>query len=283
MVAVAGSSSASNFPDAVPPRSGHDTAKWFYDYWAGTMDQLVRAARHAAAEIAALVPFPDNFDPEADNRSPAQREQVAAWEAATEARKISIIVSEKDGFTARPKDLDALAALGEASLDNIEDILIFIGGTWQRPRALIKCGSSYVHALILEVEGFDRTWTAGVRHGMDAILRPKRRLRAPLIGDYVNAVIVGVVSFWVFFFGLDQLFVAIHAGTKLTRILISLGVAALVVALIAITAAASNQFELLAPGENPKYQRWRARLLSAVGAVVLGVVASAVWAVLSGS
>jgi hypothetical protein len=73
---------------------GRDTAKWEFGYWAGTLEQLVRAARHAADEVAALVPFPEGSEPKGNV------EELAAWSNAKrdaeEARQLSITVAERE-------------------------------------------------------------------------------------------------------------------------------------------------------------------------------------------
>jgi hypothetical protein len=81
--------------------SGRDTAKLEFEYWAGPVDQLVRAARHAADEIATLMAFREDYDPDGDDRyAPDNQAKAAACKDATEARELSIVVAEKDGFTA---------------------------------------------------------------------------------------------------------------------------------------------------------------------------------------
>ena len=81
-------------------RSGRDTAELDFTPWAGTVDQLVQAARHAADEIAELMPFPDGYDPEQKGDFDAAK--YAEWKDAEAARKMQIVVQEKEGFTGRP-------------------------------------------------------------------------------------------------------------------------------------------------------------------------------------
>jgi hypothetical protein len=87
----------------------------------------------------------------------------------------------------------------------------------------------------------------------------------------------------VLWYALDQLFYAVHVGPKVTRILVSAGIGALVGSVVAAMTLASKQFELLMPAGRPKYQRWRRWLLGAVGAVLAAVIGAAIWAAASGS
>jgi hypothetical protein len=53
------------------------------------------------------------------------------------------------------------------------------------------------------------------------------------------------------------------------------------VATIGLVWLASAKFELLPPGQPPRYQRWRAKLLAGVGALILSVIGSVIYAAIS--
>jgi hypothetical protein len=86
-----------------------DTAEWKLDYWAGTIEQLIEAAHLSLDKVCALVPYPDGYDPK----------MYEAWKKADSIHKVQIVVEEKDGFTAHPKDLDALASINTADVHRI--------------------------------------------------------------------------------------------------------------------------------------------------------------------
>jgi hypothetical protein len=254
-----------------------DTAELKLKHWAGTVDQLVRAARHAAGEVAGLVPYPADYDPDDPQRD---HSKYGDWSEAEAARKISIVVAEKGGFTARPADLDALSQLSEPTLESVEDITISIGGH-VAPSVAIRTGKSWINALSVEIEGFERTWTAGLRHELTDILKPRTRLHFPLLGDPLNAAYVVAPTFWAVAIGLDLLLKSGHKLPEGARIAIGFGAALFWTAAVIGVAASSKQFELLTPSERPRYQRWKAAVLSASGAVVVGLIVAAIWAAIT--
>ena len=192
------------------------------------------------------------------------------------------MVEEKEGFTKRPATVEEFAALSDTTRRSVENIVITVGGAYGAPRGELRCGKSYIHGMILEVEGFDRTWTAGVKHELTTILKPRWRLHAPGVRSENVWIALAPASFFVFFLGFVALFVDVAHWARGVSAGAAFVGGALAVGSVVLIGIAGPQFELLAPGERPRYQRWRGRVFSAVGAVVLALIASAIWAVASG-
>jgi hypothetical protein len=258
-----------------------DSAEWSVKHWAGTVGQLVEAARLSAERVAALVPYPADYDPD---EKPFDEGKYSQWHAAQAARELSIVIEENEGFTGRPRDLNDLAAISEKTVRQVESIAITVGqGSYQAPSVTLRCGKGLLNGLSVKIEGFDRTWTAGLKHELMRVLNPSRPIHAPLLGDKSNAMMAAGILFWAVVIGLDQLFLALGAGTQTSRIVFALLGAGLVTGVMILLGVASAQFELLMPGEKPRYHRWRGRVLGVAGAVFVGLSVSAIWALIGGS
>lgn len=255
-----------------------DSTEWAWTHWAGSIAQLTEAARLAMEKVRALAPYPDDYDPKAPGYDSAKHK---AWLRAEDAHRLSISTAEKDGYSSELADLAELDEIPERNFDEIESIAITVGNGPYSPPSVIMRASRH-GGLSLTVNGYERTWTAGLRHELEQVLRPTRRLYAPLVGQDPGSIIAVVLAFNVVLYGLV---ISLNAATDwelATRGVVALG-CALVAALAiqAVRVASSRQLELLRPGQEPRYQRWRGKLFAGVWAVILSVIASLIYAVLS--
>jgi hypothetical protein len=147
-----------------------DSAEWSVKHWAGTVGQLVEAARLSAERVAALVPYPVGYDPD---KEPFDEGKYSQWHAAQAARELSIVIEEHEGFTGHPRDLNDLAAISEKTVRQVESIAITVGqNSYQAPSVTLRCGKGPLNSLSVKIEGFDRTWTAGLKHELNARPEP---------------------------------------------------------------------------------------------------------------
>jgi hypothetical protein len=253
-----------------------ETTWWEMSHWAGPLKQLETAARIAEREVQARVPFPDGYDPEAPG---FDAEKHRAHVDASEAHRISVSIVERDGYTSHLDSLDDLIERPAHTLDQIMAIVIKIGrGT---PSAEIRLRRN--GGLAVEVVGHDRNWVAGLRQQLEAALKPTRRLHAPLGSDPINFAWAGMVGFFVVFIGMDQaLYYAAH-WSKPGRGLVSLGLALLWAAACgALAWASAKHTEVLLDDGVPRYERWRNKVLAWTGAVILAIIATALYSVVAG-
>jgi hypothetical protein len=255
-----------------------DATEWEWSHWAGTVAQLVEAARLSMEKVRALAPYPEGYDPEAPGYD---REKHRAWDKAKAAHRLSVSVAEKDGYSSDLRDLTELADMPERSLGKIEHIWVTVGDGPYLPPS-VNMSASRHGGLSVKINGYERTWTAGLRHELEHILRPARRLYAPLFGSDVATFFAGTVAVNFVLYGVAGLLTATTDWGRLTRAFVGLGCAVVVgLAIAAVWFASSAKLELLRPGQEPRYQRWRGKLLAAVSAVILSVIASVIYAVLS--
>lgn len=256
-----------------------DTASWDLSPWAGTLDQLIRAAKLCAARVADAAPSPAGYDPE-DREKPYDVKEHQAWLAARGAREVEIGVVEDGGFARTLTELDDLADIPPDHLDRLGVIDIKIGGNgFVSPSATI--GVSRRNGLEVRICGADRTWTAGLRHEVQDVLKPLERLRPPGMKADVPFLVVGGVLAVFVGGGLSLLFSYATDWARGVEFGAAVAPAYAVGGLIAFLVLKLPTMEVLAPGGHPKYQRWKSRILAAAGALVIGIlgsiIASAVW------
>jgi hypothetical protein len=254
-----------------------ETAWWEMSHWAGTLKQLEAAARIAEREVQARVPFPEGYDPDAPGFDAEKHE---AYLEARSAHVISVTIVEKDGYTSHLDSLDEMVERPAHTLDQITAIAIDIGrGT---PSAEIRLRRN--NGLAVEVVGYDRNWVAGLRQQLEAALRPIRRLHAPFGSEPINFALPGMIGFLAVFIGIDQaLYYAAHWSTKTGRVLVSLGLGVVWAATCgALAWASAKRSEVLPEDGLPRYERWRGRVLGSTGAVILAVIGTALYSLISG-
>jgi hypothetical protein len=112
-----------------------ESASWELSHWAGTLKQLETAALIALREVQAVVPFPEDYDPEAPGYDQAKHQ---VYLAAEYAHKVSVTIIEQGGYTSHLDSLDTLVDRPPYSLDEIMAVVIQLGqGT---PSAEIRLG-----------------------------------------------------------------------------------------------------------------------------------------------
>jgi hypothetical protein len=252
-----------------------DSTGWELSHWAGSPADLVEAVRLAVAKVTALAPYPEGYDPE-DREQRFDAEKAAASRAAETAAKLSISITEHDGYSSELADINELAELPERSFDSITSIAINVGaGPYSAPAVSIRVSRD--EGLSVKIHGYERSWTAGLRHQLEEILQPARRLHAPLIRSGLHAWLIGGVASQLALYGPLIVLATISDVQRPTRNAIALGsMAAVLLVMALVWFASSRRFELLRPGQQPRYPRWRTKLLGAVAAVLLGVIATVI-------
>ena len=241
-----------------------------------TVSQLVEAARLGAEALATLCPYPEGFDPADMAQYDAGKRR--AYDEAEQARKEVVSVQEKDGYSREFDDLEQLAQIPEQSLESVRSIAITLGGSSYVPPAVTirATGSVWLGLggrLSVEIAGRDRTWTAGLRHRLEALLEPRWRLHAPFLNRPAVTIIFPGVLVLIVFFGVAYTLKWLNVEPRSTRLIVAnVAMGLSVMISIALVWASSRRVEFLPEGGLPLYQRWRARLLAWTGAVVIGVI-----------
>jgi hypothetical protein len=253
-----------------------ETAWWETSHWAGALKQLEAAARIAEREVQARVPFPEGYDPDAPGKY--DEEKHRAYLGAEKAHEVSVAIVENDGYTSHLDSLDEMIERPAHTLDQITAVVINIGRGL--PSVEIRVRNN--NGLAVEVVGHDRNWVAGLRQQLEAALKPTRRLHAPFGSEPFNWGLVGLGSFFVVFIALDQTFKA--AGwSEAARVGVSLGIASLwAFACAALAWASAERSEVLPEDGLPRYERWRTRVLGWTGAVILAVIGTALYSLITG-
>jgi hypothetical protein len=267
-----------------PNDDARDDVRWEWSHWAGTLAQLQRAARYCSNKVAELYPYPEGFTPETEGfegTSDEYSEKYSAWSDAERARKVTVKVSERDGYSREFGNLDELDEISDGNLNSITAVSIDVNyGGYTPPGATIRVSDSGLVALLA---GPDRAWTAGVRHEVEKILKPTKRLHLPLFGGdpFISAWIGAALGIELVFLASFGLFSTLSSWDKSTRVIVSVGLTVPWCGLVAVAYFSTTQFELLLPGADPKYQRWRRGVRAAVGTIVLSVIGAAIWAAVS--
>lgn len=225
-----------------------DNASWSLKPWAGTAEQLGRAAQLCADRIAE--------DAEDESKSP----------------RVQIGVVEHDGYQRALGAIDDLKAMPPEDLDRIKsmDIAVGSGGGYSPVSAKIEVKSE---GLEFRLSGKHRTWTAGLRHELSTSLAPRARLRPRWLTNNDTFVIGGAIPVWivlVLVVGLALEATTLSPGTKAP---FEVGIPTIVVGFYLGVAFLLPGMELLAPGIQPKYQRWKGWIISSSVALVIAVTA----------
>lgn len=248
-----------------------DRVEWRILPWAGTVEQVRRAAQQCEAKVAVAASFPEGYDPEAAGRR-FDGKKHEEWRNAERAREVVVRIAERGGYSRKLTSLEDLDELSGDWLNRIADIDIDIGGGgYSSPSAGISVSKD--RGLSIRLVGPDRTWTAGLRHELDEMLKPPGKLRPlPLSeGAYVG---LAILAFAAIYFGLLFYLDSQTDWSDAAGVGVPLGVAAFAAVTIAVVGIRLPALELLSPGDKPAYERWRRRILGAAGAVVLSIVAS---------
>jgi len=247
-----------------------DRAEWRVKPWAGTIEQLKRAAQRCETMVANAVPYPPDYDPDDHKRFDGEKHR--RWMAAEAAHTVKIQVLEENGFSRRLTSIEDLDDLGIDQLQRIKGIDVDIGGSgYANPSAGLTTSTEL--GLSVTLAGPDRTWTAGLRHELEEILAPAGKLRPLPLGEEAYLIIVPLL-FFALGIGLSEYLEAHSDWSQGVRSAASYGIAALAALVVAAVGWRLPTLELLTPGGKPAYERWRSRILAALGAVILGIAAS---------
>lgn len=250
-----------------------DSARWDLKVWAGTIDQLVRAAALAAGRVADAAPYPADYD--ADDREQSfDADKHNAWLDAGRARKVGVHIAEDGGFNRALTAIDDLVNIPDDHLNRVGVIDFEIGGTGGYMPPSVKITVSRRDGLETRVCGRNRTWTAGLRHELQDLLEPSERIRPPgfMNTEVLSGVAIGAIApMWL---GFGLLFKYATDSVVGIRLGLSLAIALLLGGSVAFLAFRLPTMELLANGQRPTYQRWRSRILAAAVALVIGIAAS---------
>jgi len=251
-----------------------DSARWDLKVWAGTIDQLVRAAALAAGRVADTAPYPADYDRnDPTQRYDAEKEEILR--VAERARRTQIVVVEDGGFNRALTAIADLSDIPDDHLGRVGVIDLEIGGNGYVPSS-VKITVSRRDGLETRVCGRHRTWTAGLRHELQDLLRPSERVRPP---GLMNSEVIGGVAIGAIFplwLGFGLLFRYATDSVLGIRLGLSLAIALLLGGSVAFLAIRLPTMELLAGGQRPTYQRWRSRILAAAVALVIGIAGSLV-------
>lgn len=255
-----------------------DRAEWRIHPWAGTIEQLKRAAQLCEAKIADTAPFPSDYDPEAIETFDARKH--GQWQAARAARDIAIQVVEEDGFSRQLTSTADLDNVGPDQLASVKGIDVDVGPSYTSPSARITASAE--RGLTVSLIGPDRGWTAGLRHELSTVLKPAGKLRPlPFSGEEAY-FFVAILVFSLLFFGLGAYLDSQTDWSSEARALVPLAVGAIAAVLLVIVGIRLPMLELLATGSKPAYERWRSGIMAALVAVILGIAGSLVAAQIGG-
>lgn len=257
------------------PVAKDDSTEWSWSHWAGSPEDLADAARRAAERVAAAAPLPNGYDPDNPDH-PYDPDRHKAFLRAESARRLVIKVAETDGYRSNLHDVDELARLSERRLKEIKSIRITVGRPYEGDVG-VEIRVSRDNGLVGEVYGDERAWTAGVRHELENILKPRKRLHAPLLTEPWLAGIGACVAFILVLAAVTIPLQWLSPWERPTRNAVGLTAATLAAAVIAFAGVASwLRLELLRSGR-PRYERWRRAVLVTTWTVILGVAASVIY------
>lgn len=263
----------------MPERS---STEWHLRRWAGTTAQLAEAARIAAARVTALAPYPEDYDPDAPGSFGAEKRRV--WDAAKTAERLEITVDEQDGYSSQLTSIDELENLPERSLHSITTIAVSVGGRPYSPPA-VQIRFRRESGLSVDVHGYGRAWTAGVRHELEPVLEPEPRVQASIVASSARSWLTGTAVYLVSLVGMflaaaERFEDLSTATTAAMSFVISYATLALTVVVLWLLGEWAP-CELLREGERPRYQRWRKAVLGGLAAIVLSVIAAAIFGLVS--
>lgn len=198
-------------PSARKMPQAEDRARLETRPWAGTMDQLTRAARRASERVAEAFPFPEGFDPDPTAGQMSTEEGRAKYEvqrAAERARRVEISLLEADGFQRTLTAITDLDDIPDQDVGRIDVLDIEIGGSGYSPTS-VSIEVSRFRGLEVKIAGKHRGWTAGLRHELQDILKPRYRLRPPLVTDDDVYIMIALPLCFVLFIGLTSLFAGV--------------------------------------------------------------------------
>jgi hypothetical protein len=252
------SSTAATTPDGAESRSDAQAAYFYLErewrQWAGSLRDLADAGRLAADELG-------GWDP--------NQLDIHGWGV-----KAEITVCERKGLTSNFSDVAELPTVVDPrDLGNIKTVVIDVSRLKPRARVTITAAApAFRNGMEFAVGGEDRTRVEGLMHRLEALLVPRERLG--LLVARNTWLISATVIFWIALLGIGLVLKYAFGVPPVTRIAVAASSSAALALAAGLLAWASPTLEILDPGSTPRFQRWRAKVLAAVGALVVGVIGS---------
>lgn len=220
-----------------------------WQHWAGTLDEIEQAVAYAVSRVQQW------------SQHGKPRVKINLLEASGLTAEFDAMPDLREGID--PRDVSDIISLQiamgfPASRSEIQ--LVFGRRFSLDPRYAVGCRYS--------VSAPDREAVESTAGELDRLLKPRHRLSAPGI----NRRNKNWAAFAAFAIGADVFFWADWPVNLIGGLGAGAGFASLVLA----TAWASPWFELLKPGDRPKFMQYRAKLSSATAALVIGVASSLV-------
>jgi hypothetical protein len=190
---------------------------------------------------------------------------------------VSITVTQRDGFTINPDDPSELSdAVDQRDLSQIKSLTMALGRYGADARVEIRLDGGFIgDGLKSSVRGRDKTRVEGLAQRLSEILTPRYSVGVP--GLHGMRAVLGVfgaytVTVAVMSLVTGSLVLGLDPGPA--RASITLGAAALAAIVVLLAVWAGPPVEILAPGQRPRFVRWRARLAALVLAIVIGIATS---------
>ncbi len=194
---------------------------------------------------------------------------------------VGVVVEERGGYTHHAEDLDYLLTIPEHSITDIVKVAVTIGrGGVAPPGVAIRVSTEA--GLAVQVVGYERTWTAGLRHELEKALRCPWRLRAPLPFPQREPYIAAGVPLLIVSIAFNSVLRHQETWEEPERVGVALGAG--VVASLAfawVIWASALRLELVTRDGQPRYQRWRRRVTGALSAILIALAASFIYALVS--
>lgn len=257
-----------------------DVASWDWSHWAGTTSQLASAITVSKRKVDEAWLAQNRGTKEDDSLSEFERGR-AAFESKR-AQELEIQIAEEHGYYRTLTSVEEFLATPASMVKSVRCIRITVGNYPAAPGIEIQGDTDNLlrHGFSVKIVGYDRIWTAGLRHELEQMLKPQWRLHAPFISEPVLPLLSMVVLSTIFaFVGLPPFLKSVTHLSDAARLMWSMVVFfVLIGAVVASIWASFRRFELLLPGEQPRYPRWRSWILGGTGAIIIGLLSSAIWA-----
>jgi len=150
-----------------------------------------------------------------------------------------------------------------------------------RPKAEIRLDGGWLgEGMRLSVVGEDKTRVEGLAKELADVLTPRHAVGVP--GLYGGRVTFALGAAWLGAMTVAGVLVdlVLDIDNRVARLLLIFGSATLGGGAVWLAAWAGPTVEILEPGGRSRYLRWRGRLLTLGGTIVLGVVTSIIATVL---
>ncbi len=188
--------------------------------------------------------------------------------------QIAVTVVERTGRTVRLEDLAELpAAVDPRDLAGISAITVELG-RYSDARVEIRLdGGRMGEGMRLAIRGDDRTRVEGLARRLADVLKPRHTLGLPALYG-IRGMMIGLAVWAAVLFTAGLVVRYGFSLGRAERLAVSFGSATLAVLGVLLLWEASPTVEVLAPGQQPRFRRWRAIVVAVIVTIVLGVASS---------